>query len=443
MDNKPIKSSTSELPKLISSTLILLCAFFAPWGSGTQHIASFDLSKIFVGLAVLLIFYWLLFVKHKFRCFPKYFNYFLLFVALHTLIVYVLIFPYELKFGYTGVSYLQGGFIKVQEAKGIVIARFVIFALFGYALASLLKTEKQLIALSLSYSAGLATIMIIGGYSALYGGGSEMRFSGGFLNPNAFGLTAVTSFFLNMIVLTRRYLKNWIRVFSRFFLGVTLLGVLLSGSRGAMLGLFIGFVILLIYVPNLKRKIRLVFGLLMIGAVVSFFVPQIVWETLKSRTSFERIRQDRGAKRIDIWTDYLREARHYMLLGRGMGHSTDAIKESYTFRLSVTHNNYLATWVQFGAMGLLLYLCGLYQLWEKVSGHGLKRKRTTFDVVFFSFFLAILVMLFFGDYYGCRDLWIFFGIMAAYSSWNTKLEHLRSVKNLDRVKNSRCVESSV
>ena len=248
-------------------------------------------------------------------------------------------------------------------------------------------------------------------------------------------------FFLNATVISVKGLKSRIKILSITFMGCGLGSMLLSGSRGAILGLFVGLILLLIYSPTLKRKIRLTVGFLAFFIVLYSLLPSIVVQTLESRISVERIREDRGAKRLDIWTDYLRGVRHYMLLGSGMGRSMEAIRDSYIFRLGAPHNNYLATWVQFGSIGLVLYLTALYQLWKKISGHALKRKRTTLDAVFLSFFFAILVMLLFGDYYGCRDLWIFFGIMAAYSSWNTKLEHLRSVKSLREKGSIKCVES--
>jgi len=395
--------------RTIRFILIILSAFFATWGSGLQKIANFDLSKIFVGLASLLIFYWWLFVRYKFRVFPRYFNYFILFVFIHTLITYGLIFPEELKFGYMSKIALQNGFIRLQESNGMIIIRFFLFALFGYALASLLKTEKELIGLSLAYGAGLAAVMMIGGYL------SGIRLCGGVLDPNAFGLSTVIAIFLNMIVLNKQDLKVWIKIISVIFIIFAIIGILWSGSRGAILGAFIGLLVLLIYLSTIKRRIQIIIGLLMISIIVFLFLPRINRETIKSRVSFEGIQKFQGEERLSLWRDYLGEVHRYAIIGVGMNRSLEVTKNFRIPKQLDPHNNYLETWVEFGIMGFILFILGLYKMWYNIHF-----KKMPMDASILGLFTAWLTISFFMSNFTTRDTWIVLGIAAAYGSMKSK-----------------------
>jgi len=403
------------------SILIIMIAFFTSWGAGLQGLTNFDLSKIFVGLIVLLIFYWTFFVHHKFRTFPPYFNYFMIFATLHIFVTYAIFFPKELRFGYTDIIQLQGGFIRLQEASGMMITRFFLFALMGYALASLLRTKKQFIALSLAYGTGFSLIMVIiisayigGGYVTIEKG-FLIRFAGGFLNPNSLGTSALMTVFLNIFVLTSQNVKTLNRLFSMVFVGIGTLGVLISGARSNMVGLFIGLLVMIMHMPNIQRKIQFIVGFLIIISIVFLFVPQNVKETLKYRTSIQTIQESRGSKRFDIWHAYIEAIPKYILIGNGFGRSREVI-QNFSSTISTTHNRYLATLVEYGIIGFLLFIGAFWQLWKKISYSSKQIKRSISNCAILGLFFAWLAMFMFGDYSGSRDLWVFLGIIAAYGS---------------------------
>lgn len=428
---KLLHTSISKPRQIIPSVLIVLSAFFATWGAGLQQVTSFDLSKIFPGLAVLLIFYWALFVRYKTRSFPPFFNYFMLFVILHIIVTYVVLFPEEFKFEVTQKIQLQGGFVDVKQGHGIAVARFFLFALFSYAIASLLKTEKRLVAFALAYGAGLTIVMMLGGYSVISGKISDLRLSAGFLNPNSFGTSALMCIFLNLFVLVKRGLVKWAKMFTIGFIIIGILGILLSGSRGCLLGLTVGFFILLIYAPKIKMKIKLIAGLVVISSLILCFVPQYVRDTLEARANIlEKIESGGMGSanvRFAIWGAYAKELPKYFFSGMGFHRSIEATKKSFTTRINPTpHNRYLHTLVEFGFIGFLLFLGGLRQLWKRISCHSWQMKISITNSVILSFFSAWLVMMMFGSYSGSRDLWIFLGIVAAYGSWkiNSKKNNL-------------------
>ncbi len=100
-DRLEITNSPLRLLLLISS------AFFLSWGPGLQKVSSFNLSKLFPIFAALLIVYWLFFAREKFRSFPPVFNFFIIFILLHTLVCYIFFHIEEFTFSYTSTIYTQ------------------------------------------------------------------------------------------------------------------------------------------------------------------------------------------------------------------------------------------------------------------------------------------------------------------------------------------------
>ncbi len=423
---KLLSAPTSGLKRTISSILMVLSAFFATWGAGLQQVSSLDLSKIFPGLAVLLIFHWALFVRNKIRAFPPIFNYFMLFFILHTIVTYAFLLPSEFTFGVTQEFQLQGGFVNFHQGNGMAVARFLLFALYAYAIASLLRTEKMLIAFALAYGTGFVTVMLLGGYRVVSGSVSALRLSAGFLNPNSFGASALMCIFLSLFILVRRHSGKLIKIFAVIFLGTGMFGLLSSASRNSILGLVVGLFVLLLYIPNVKMKIKIATSIVFIITLIGFFLPQHVWQILDVRASFiEKIGEEgigNANVRFGIWEDYIREMPGYILTGVGFHRTTEATKLSYTTRSNwIPHNRYLHTIVEFGFLGFLLFTAGLWQLWKRIFHYHRWQMKITFnDSVILGFFSAWLIMLLFGSYSGSRDFWIFLGIIAAYGSRKVK-----------------------
>ena len=150
-----------NLISLFLNTLVILCGFSAPWGSGTQGIANFDLSKVFVIIALMMIFYWFLFIKHKIRNFPKPYNYFMLFLLLNGIVTYLIIFPELFKFGFVDETMNQDGFIIMAESMGLQVARIFIFVLLGYAISNIMVNSNRLVLFSLSYGFGMTLVALL------------------------------------------------------------------------------------------------------------------------------------------------------------------------------------------------------------------------------------------------------------------------------------------
>lgn len=408
IDNKDLKKIPS-----VSSILIILSAFFAPFGEGAQKIFNFDVSKVFVILIVLLVFYWILFVRYKFRAFPKYFNYFIFFIILHTLITWILFYPGELFFKYTGRLSLQEDFYRIYEANGIKILRFFLFASYGLALASLVKNKKQFISLVLAYSIGSIVMMRLGGYTFE----SEIaRYSGGVLDSNSFGLSMLILIFLNIIVLNMEKKKIWIKALSIISIIYGIYGLIISYSRGALVGLLFGLFIFFLYSAGITRKIKFILLVMIIFLLLFFIYPNLLAIT-EYRMSYTNIMEKHASYRFDIWVNYLKKFNNYFILGTGMERYTE-ISKYFTIKAYATpHNIYLRVLVEYGIVGFLLFIIALRKILKQIVWFTKKYNKNNVNGLILGVLVAWLINgLFFGNLYE-RSTWILLGIVLSYKTW--------------------------
>jgi len=394
----------SRLRLNIADYLLFFIAFFASWGTGLQTVSTFDLSKLFIIFSIFLIVYWCFFVKNKF-IFPKYFNIFFIFAFVHTLIAYTLLFNNEFTFKYLETIVLENGFVTIEEAVGLKIVRFFLFMLLGNALASLIKETRQLRRFTFGYTLGVLSVILLGGYSSYTGSG--YRLSGGFLNPNAFGLAGLTVTFFSLI---NYFYENQKQILKTTFLSFSLLGIciiLMSGSRGTMLSLIIG---LIVFFANTKtfRTVRIILVIILFSVLSLMLFEERISATLAQRISL--LGEDRGAGRMDIWKDYLSEFPKYIFTGAGLHRSIEVIKNSYSVILKTTHNNYLRVLVEFGLLGLLFFIMGIKQIYKRLS-----RSKSYFSSGIKSLLIAWCVSSLFMDSLDSRTTWIILGITVAYS----------------------------
>ena len=402
--------------------LLLLCTFFITWGAGMQQSARFDLSKLFVAFTASLIAWWIIFVPNKPETFPRYFNYFILFVIAHTFITYLFFFPNELTFASVQEQLLEGGFVYLMESKGTKIARILFFMLFAYCVASFLKSKQQLTILALSYGASVLLSVAIGGYVFESQLGSEVRFGGGFLNPNYLGSSAFVAFFLNLIALTRRKLATWAKTGCIGFLLVANLAVFLSASRAVLAALFVSELIFVIFLPSLKRKLQYVVLILAITTSAFALTPSPFRKTLALRSYASRVINDRGSERLDVWRDYLKKSSVYLPAGVGLMRTTEVTRGSFTTpQPRGTHNHYFGVLVQLGPAGFLLFFSAMFQLWRQTfPSIGLLRKSPS-SCALLGLVVGWAVMLMFRDFWQARDFWFSLGIWSACRSFTLDL----------------------
>ncbi len=400
------------------SWLIFAVAFAAPFGAGMQEL---DLpvtpSRVFVGLGLLVILCWLVQTK---GCivFPRSFNLFILFCVLHICITYLFFRRDELIFSYISEIQIMGGFIRYKEGIGLLVARFFLFIAVGYALAGLLVSGERIRIMAIGLATGLFATLILGGYSQYFARSNEFRMAGGFLDPNSFGRMGVAAFFLSIMIAVDLELSRNRRLIASLLGGIGMLVTIISGSRGALIGLIAGCMATLFMFRSAWRWF-LPLTVAMACAMILFIVLPLVdvRSTANDRFDPEYSMSDSGAGRLQIWGDYLAKWKDYVLLGVGFRHNQQLLVGNYSFKVADTHNQYLEILVSYGVPGLLLWIAGLWSLLRRLQRLN-KNKGSRMPVIaLISLFVSFLVQSFFLDVLSLRDTWLILAALGA-SYWS-------------------------
>jgi O-antigen ligase len=395
--------------------IVIPCVLFVAWGSGMQQVAGVDLTKLFSVLSVGVIAYWLLVPGRKFGVFPRQFNWFMLFVLFQSSFIYIFFVPEGLTFGYSYEGESASGLQVFSESNGIGLARFALYALFAYALASLLRNRRDLLVpVCLAYGIGLALTVVLGSNIDVSGGGDVARSTGGFQNANSLGSVARVAVFLNIFVLSYRRAPAWARALAAFLMIPTVYGLLTSVSRSAIISTCVGVMVMVWYQP-MQKKVRWLVCLALLAVVGVSLLPAESQSGLVARFSDTQGNVDRV--RLPIFTDYLRQWPHYVLQGVGLNRATSVTEATYTTpRLWIPHQTYLELLVEFGFVGLLLFVAAMWQLGRRIWVARLRQGRWGTDPAMLGLLVSWACFFAMGSY-GTREFWLSWAVLAAYGSW--------------------------
>lgn len=176
-----------------------------------------------------------------------------------------------------------------------------------------------------------------------------MRIFSVFKNPNVFGEFLVLSLPL-MFAGSQVSKKLWIKLgfWAIFILGA--LNVLLTYSRGSMIGLAFAMVIIVVI------RDRRYMPLLILGIVFSpFLLPEAIWARILTIFQGGDTSSD---YRVSIYLSSLDMLRDHFLLGLGFGNFKEVYKlYAYTASKSFhAHNTWIMLWLEMGIFGILAWL---------------------------------------------------------------------------------------
>ena len=347
----------------INVILLFLIGFFATWGEGMQKV--FSKSAIIYPLLVVL--YIALNNKHIFpldnrkRLVPKEFRNLFLFILIHTIFYMVLNFQ-TVSFGTEGGVENDEGFSYGKAANGNTIIRYFLFLLFCIYLTVALSDIKKMKVFAVAYVLGFVCTVLGGSYHVY---GYLIRISGGLDDPNTMALDALVSLMLSFYLLdfshsTKKRILLFIAVL------IEILAIILTFSRGAYLALFLWFV-MYIFRQGIRRNLgKIILGTFSIVLIGNYAIKYMDVDTdiLTDRFSYETMNESKGANRGMIWEAYLSNMDKYFVTGMGMANSPMAIKGN---KLGVmenyeTHNIYITFFVEFGIIGLVLFLMYLLKV---------------------------------------------------------------------------------
>jgi O-antigen ligase len=407
--------SAAKFLSVVRVSLLLACAFFASWGPLTGVFGDvLSASRLFVAGAIAMILYWLLLCPRRFEPFPRFYNLFILLVVVHTIVTYCFVHRGELDFSVQDFSSVDETVVGLDEGRGTYVARYFLYVLYAYAMARLCRTRRDFRAVPLLLGVGLLVSMLLGDRSSISRGEGMYRLTGGFLNPNDMGNTAMVIVLLNLYVLRVSRSRLLVRALALLLSGVGLYALFASASRSALIALCIGVMVMLYY-SSLAKKIRTLGVLALVVTAVALYLPEESVETIEGRVSIDTLQQTRGSMRIDIYSDYLRQFPSYALAGVGLKRSVEAVKDTYTtHHVLIPHNGYLEVLVEFGCPGLLLFLLSLVQFWRRLAiRHGERPADRAADSVMLGL-LAAWAVYFLMASAGSRIFWISWAILASY-----------------------------
>lgn len=263
-----------------------------------------------------------------------------------------------------GVCYFISSVFSYSKTQNIQTAvLFVVFMSVFFILRNLLNTEKRL---NLFIKIFLFSALIVG----LYGiyqyvtgnvvmnsawvdkdsfGDLTIRVYSTFTNPNVFGeyLVVAISVCVGMLWKAKGALG---KIYYIFVAGVLMLSLILTSSRGAMLGLLIALCIFIIF--SEKRLLILI----LLGAIaMPFVLPESIWSRLSSVITLS---DTSSLYRISIYKACINIIREYWITGIGVG-AFPLIYPEFSYSAANAyhaHNLFLNVFIELGFLGFGLLI---------------------------------------------------------------------------------------
>lgn len=208
--------------------------------------------------------------------------------------------------------------------------------------------------------------LIYGIFTLIYGieTSSTTRVGGLDHSPVSFGYNMLLGFWLILISpIDEPPIKfNKINL-NKFVAFMFFIGILLSQSRGALLGLIMGAVFILLYKRKISKKLLFSFGFIIFLIVVSaFFFPSLYWDVFGFYRLFGTFYSLGSDSRLDLWYGMLKAYIEQftilkLLFGGGQGEGADLIGRG-------VHSEYLKLFFDHGIIGFCIYFFNLISLFK-------------------------------------------------------------------------------
>lgn len=269
---------------------------------------------------------------------------------------------------YTIVSFLWSGMEEVS--KNTMFGMLILLSISVVFFTTKINSErKKYMDFAWIFGGCIFILLFFSGKTASVGFGSRqtLLILGTWTDPNEFA-----SYFVVAIPLALYSLFEYKGKFIKFFSFFTIIGgiyvVLMSGSRGALISLFVSVTIsFLISLKVSPERIIIFILLLFIGynIFINCLLPLIPANTLK-RLSLEALAADNGSGRSQIWEKGLNQFGHgsflNILFGYGYGGLMVDTGLSYIPATTTMHNQFLQQIVCYGLVGSFIYIKLLFNV---------------------------------------------------------------------------------
>ncbi len=247
-----------------------------------------------------------------------------------------------------------------------------------------------------------AIIFLCGGTTSVgqYGSRASLVILGTSTDPNEFAALFVVTIPL-LIYYSIKSRRIIFRIVFWVLALVELYAVLLTGSRGALVGVIISVFFILFISGVLSVKgvmLALVCIVLLMWTMTKFLLPNIP-EDVINRLSLQSVLNDNGSGRAMIWADGMKQWLDGNPIRWLIGYGVDGIKaHGVRGDTGTMHNQILQQIVCYGLVGLGLYLRLLWCSLREIYLHNKKYLGPFMGIMFVSFTITM------GP--SCKILWI-------------------------------------
>lgn len=176
-----------------------------------------------------------------------------------------------------------------------------------------------------------------------------------------------------------------------------LIVILLTGSRGGLLALFVASVFLLIRSSVYSKKTLFkIFVIFFIMCVFLYFIWDYIPDLIQERFSLEFSINDGGAHRFDIWKHLLDYFGDSSIFRKVFGYGVATVTE-YSWDGRVAHNIYLESLVEMGLVGFV-FIMGMY-------GYYVSKAKKSFVKYLYPVLIGYLVLAFSLSLYSYKPIW--------------------------------------
>lgn len=222
----------------------------------------------------------------------------------------------------------------------------------------------------------------------------EGRFRGIFGNPNGLGLFCFTLFGF-AIVINRLFPAIFSRNEKILIYVVIILSVLLSNSRNALMGILILIIFIRFFKYSTFLGILLSIILLFVTVLISEQIPFIIRSlSLEKYLRLNTLQELSG--RAVAWDFAWRKIQSSLFVGKGFGYDEFLMRQNYALLSQLghqggVHNSFLSMWLNFGLIGLMIYLSCFVWTFIRASQKTSLAFPIMFAILFSSTFEGLLI----------------------------------------------------
>lgn len=220
------------------------------------------------------------------------------------------------------------------------------------------------------------------------------------MSPNIFALSLLIPISICIEIMLQKTQRT-IRALFIAMLFIMTLSVILTGSRGGVLGLAVLF---LIYAMKNKQKLFLTTALITVCVFIALMLPDFIMERWGSAV------ETGGSGRLSIWYVAYKALEKYWVIGAGLSNFTKAFNEFFHYAPTFVswsrsaHNFFIGMFIELGIVGIILMTVAIIKHYQLIT---LKTDRySTSEVMLKAAFWAVLVSSLFLSSYWLKSFWL-------------------------------------